>query len=886
MRRLLATYRLQLRGGMTFAKARTLATYWQRLGVSHLYLSPILKARTGSPHGYDVTDPARVDPALGDERGLAALADALGHAGLGILLDIVPNHMAADPENPYFDDLLRQGRRSRCAAWFDVDWGEGAIVLPFLGEALPRALARGALHLVVEGGEVRVRYFERSFPLDPARLPPGWREEKPKRADLERFCRGAEGRRRLARLLARQSYRLHDWRSGSRVLNYRRFFDIDELIALRVEDPQVFEATHAKTLELLARGLVDGLRVDHVDGLADPRAYLVRLRDAARACGRPQAPILVEKILATGERLRDDWPVDGTTGYEFLNQLEAVFLDPTGVAGIEANWRRVTRRRASFEETARAGKRLALAHGLVADVRRLARALMVEPARRGPPERELRRALVETIAALRIYRTYADERGRLPAHERRWLAGALGEARRARTSRAALRRLVPVLLGGAGAPGRGRRVPLLRRFEQLSGPAAAKGVEDTALYVHVPLVSRNEVGGEPDTDLERAVEAFHAAASERQQRWPRALLAATTHDTKRSADVRSRLDVLSELPEAWADAVRRWRSRNLEHRRRVGGRRFPDANTELLLYQTLVGIWPLAPAARPGPPPAQELARIEERTQLYMRKAAREAKVHTRWLGPNAGFEAALERFIRAILRPQPRGGGWSFVHDLDGFAREVARPGLWNSLARLLVQLTAPGVPDLYQGDELWNLALVDPDNRRPVDFTRRRRLLGEIERHFASGAQGRRRFIEEIVTSPEDGRVKLHVTQRTLRTRRRHPQLFAAGEYVPLRGRGPKASHLLAFARRHGGALGLVVVPRLSRTLVGNAVDAPCGERLWGRTELALPRQTPAGVLRSPLTGERIALERGTRGLPLSRLLASFPVGLWLWEPRPGRS
>ncbi|MFN2433222.1 MAG: malto-oligosyltrehalose synthase [Gemmatimonadota bacterium] len=956
-----ATYRLQLHGGFRLDDARAQVPYLSQLGVSHVYASPLLAARPGSTHGYDVVDPTRLNPELGDESAFAVLTDALQREGMGLVLDIVPNHMAAASANPYWEDLLRHGRASAYAGWFDVDWeaGEGRtrgrVLLPVLGTWLPATLAAGELGLARAGGEIRVRYFNQDFPLDPATLPrildaapsesddsgvsgargdearelaavaadlralparepesAGLRAEPAERAlrrlaelvdgsaaaraRVDRALRafgGPEGAPRLRRLLDAQAYALVHWRRAREEVNYRRFFDVNELVALRAEDPDVFRQTHARVLEWVAQGRVQGLRVDHVDGLLDPRGYLERLREALQAASAAipevrgnglrsgEIPVFVEKILGTEERL-PDWPVSGTTGYEFLNQLEAALLDPDGAAVVEQGYRAVTGRTHGFAAAARRGKRGALLKLLATDVLRLAlrlRRLAPRAADTPRPGRaDLADAIVESIVHLAVYRTYLDGRPGSPSPaDRRLLDDALAAARAGgRASGAALDLLAHVLLGGEGAPGDGAgRLAFTLRFQQTSGPAAAKGVEDTALYVHVPLLSRNEVGGAPDLGLAGALERLHAANLERARRWPATLLCTTTHDTKRSADVRARLDVLSEVPREWLAGVARWRRWNRSLRRRIGSRLAPDANTEYLVYQTLLGVWPLmapAGAAAGSVAAAGGAEDLVERLVAYTRKAAREARTHTSWIDPDAAFEEALEEFVRALLAD----GGSPFLMDMHRLCRRVARPGLWNALARTLAHLAAPGVPDLYQGDELWNFALVDPDNRRPVDFARRQRCLGEVEAGFAAGGQERRAFLRRLVEAPEDGRVKLHVVRRALAARTADPELFTGGDYLPLAARGERARHVLAFARRRGRRIALAVVPRLPATLLADPARAPLGRDVWGDTELMLPRALAGGDWLDALSGAAATTTGAGGALALGDLLEHLPAAL----------
>ena len=945
MTELLSTYRLQLHKDFPLARARALVSYLRALGVTHLYASPILQARTGSTHGYDVADPTCLNPELGTEEELRGLVDDLHAAGMGLVLDIVPNHMVATAENARWQDVLRHGRASRWAPWFDIEWRAAEadirerVVLPVLGDQRVAVLERGEITLAFEEGEVRVRYFENAFPTDPAtlgailgramrevvarlgpgheavhalsRLGPSLRGLPPRSAQgadlarrrecavavaetlarlareeavreaferaLREFAAGEEGARRLRRFLDAQPYRLVFWRRGQREMNYRRFFDVNELVALHMENPEVFAEHHALVLEWVRAGRVNVLRIDHPDGLLDPAAYLRRL--AAALPGEPMAsaPIYVEKILTYGERLRDDWPVLGTTGYDFVNEAEALFIDPAGYERLRADYRRHTRMRVEFEVLARGAKRRVLESGLVAGVRRLADRLQRLVPDFGPrlTRHQVATAIAETIIGLPVYRTYADARTPEPQGEdRRILAAALREAReRGRAKPAALDLLQAALLAEPGPlrePGReSARVRFVERFQQLSGPAMAKGVEDTAFYAYAPLLSRCEVGGEPEVPLDRALEVFHDANAHRAERWPRAMLAATTHDTKRTADVRSRLDVLSELPQEWERRIYDWRRRNRPLVATVDGRPAPDAFGEWFYYQTLVGIWP-AEHAGPGmpPPDAVCLASLRERLQAYMRKAMKEAKLRTSWVDPDEAFEGAMDEFIAATLDPARSP---EFLVEVAGFVGRIARAGCHVALARLLLQLASPGVPDTYQGDEIWNLALVDPDNRRPVDYARRRAMLETLHGGEARPA--------ELLAHVEDGRLKLHLVQAGLRARRELPNLFCGGRYLPLEAEGGRGPHVVAFAREGGGRRAVVVVPRLVASRLP-ADAAPVGG-FWGEDALRLPPGW-SGRWRCRLAGHAVET-RPDGAIALADAFAHLPVALLIDEPSP---
>jgi (1->4)-alpha-D-glucan 1-alpha-D-glucosylmutase len=910
-----ATYRLQLHAAMPLAAARGLVPYLARLGVSHLYTSPLLMARPDSLHGYDVVDPTRLDPKLGTPTDLSALARTLRRHDMGLLVDVVPNHMSTGPENRYWHDVLAHGETSPWARWFDVAWRtaggrRAALKLPVLGAPRTRVLARGELRLVLEDGRVRVAYFDARFPLDPATLRPlvveaarrlgptrGGRElaaiavalgglparDAPPPAPVDRSRRAAAVVERLAalvrrdrdagavlartldgvtgaaleRLLQQQAYRLVYWRRAATDVNYRRFFAVSELAALRVEDPAVFVATHDRVLGWVADGLVDGLRIDHVDGLADPRGYLVRLRRALDAAGARDAFVLVEKILTGDEELRADWPVAGTTGYEVANAIDDLFVDRRGLAAL-VGWyaRAIGSRTLGFRAVAWAAKREMADTWLLPDVRRLAELL---PGALRPGEARLRarpvavEAIVELLVAMPVYRTYVETRA--SALDRTTLAHALADARRRGRARPTALREVAAAIERPAAVG--TRGAFVRRFQQASSALMAKGVEDTALYRWVPLASRNEVGNDPSVPPAGAAARLHAFAAARARRGGGGLSAATTHDTKRSADVRARLHVLAEMPAAWTAQVARWRARHRAWRRRVDGRRAPDAVAEYLFYQSALGIWPLR-----GTPAAQDDLRA--RLQAYMQKAVREAGMRTSWLEPVPAFEETLEAFVTRVLASP------AFRADADALVARIGLPGLWTALSRTLVQLTAPGVPDLYQGDEVWNFALVDPDNRRDVDFAARAAHLAWLERRPVDAALAR-----TLLAAPEDGRVKLHVVRTALGLRRRVPDVFR-GAYLPLdRGEGNRR-HVFAFARTAGRAAAVAIVPRLVFTAMRGRPDAPVGPRPWRGVTLALPPGLARRRYTNVLTGERLS---ATGSLEVADALATFPVAL-LWS------
>ncbi|MEU8301682.1 malto-oligosyltrehalose synthase [Micromonospora sp. NPDC048909] len=748
------TYRVQVRPGFDLDATAGLAGYLADLGVSHLYSAPLLTATPGSAHGYDVVDHRAVNPELGGEAGRQRLLRALRAAGLGLVVDIVPNHagVAVPAANPAWWDVLARGRSSAYADWFDIDWDRGRLLLPVLADA-PDAL--DDLKLV----DSELRYHEHRFPVAD-----GTGDGSPREVH------------------DRQHYELVSWRRGDAELTYRRFFAVSDLAGLRVEDPAVFAATHEQILRWAAAGEVDGIRVDHPDGLRDPAGYLTRLRAAA-----PDQWLVVEKILEYGEEL-PDWPVDGTTGYEALAAVSGLFVDPDAEGDFTALDTRLVGRHTSWEDITHATKLAAATRLLAAELTRLA-ALAPEV-----PSEAARAALAELAAAFAVYRGY-------PPHGARHLAAARSEAGRRR----------PDLAGALDTVTRRLRDPddeLARRFPQLTGAVMAKGVEDTAFYRWSRFVALNEVGGSPAHFGVPPAE-FHRFVAARQVRWPAAMTTLSTHDTKRSEDVRARLAVLSELPEQWAQRVTGW----------MAAAELPDPAFAHLLWQTAAGAWPIE----------------RERLHAYVEKAAREASTSTSWADPDPAFERAMHAVVDRMY-DDPR------LHaELTAFADEITPAGWSNSLGQKLVQLAMPGVPDTYQGTELWDNSLVDPDNRRPVDFVVRRELLTRLD----SGWQ-----------PPVDavGAAKLLVVSRTLRLRRDRPELFTG--YRPVPAHGPAGRHAVAFDR--GGAVAVATRLPLRLARAGG----------WRDTVLSLPVNNMTDLF----TG-RVYSGGETS---LADLLATYPVAL----------
>jgi (1->4)-alpha-D-glucan 1-alpha-D-glucosylmutase len=877
-----ATYRLQLRGGMDFRRAAALVPYLARLGVSHLYLAPIFQARPGSTHGYDVTDPTRLDGSLGGAEGFAALDAACRAHGLGILLDIVPNHLGAHADNPWWWSLLAWGRASPHAGWFDVDWQAraggtpGRVLLPVLGAPLREILTSGELRLLWEparGGFV-LGYHDQRFPL----TPPSWSILLEHVApELAARCAASGPADQdalvtavapltgsllavmpppLAELLARQPYRLAWWRLGNDALNWRRFFDITELVGLCIERREVFEASHRLIAELWAAGGLDGLRVDHVDGLADPAGYLRRLAGSCRGWrkGESRPWLLVEKILGPGERLPGGWPVDGTTGYELLNALTGLFVDPAGESVLNTVWQDFGGDPAGFPALVAVAKRLILERSLGAELDRLvARLLELAPADADLSRRAVREGLTALVAALEVYRSYGGG-GQLDAADRDRLEAALQRAAAASglEDPAVLGFLRDVLV--ERGPGDPKTRPLLRAFEQLTGPVMAKALEDTAFYRWHRLSALNEVGGEPD-HFGVAPDGFHALFAERAQAGRRALIATATHDTKRGEDTRLRIAVLSEIGQDWGTAVARWRELAAPLVMPTTAGPAPDPATEYLIYQTVLGIWP--PGLRADD--ADGLAALADRLVDYLRKAGREAKLKTSWTAPDETYERGVEAFARSVLDP---GRSGELLAAIAALAQRIARPAAVHGLAQTLLKLTLPGVPDIYQGTEGWDLSLVDPDNRRPPDFER---LAAGLDPAAAPAA---------LLAAWPDGRIKQWLIARVLALRAGLPGPFARGSYEPLAVRGREAGRLLAFARSAGRERLLVIVPRLVTPLLeptgGALAIAP---RAWGETAVEVGR----GRAQDLLTGREL---RSEGLLAAAGLLAPLPVALLRWR------
>lgn len=880
-----ATYRLQFRKGFTFDNAAEISDYLFSLGISHIYSSPYLQAAPGSAHGYDVVDPQRVNEELGGASAHKRFCTKLGEIGLGQVLDIVPNHMSLGKENRYWWDVLENGPSSRYASYFDIDWRpqeerlRDKVLVPILDDHYGRVLQTGGIKVTRDGNHFQVECGEQTLPIAPVSLPvilaraadyarsdtlsflaaSFGRLPSPEYVDrrtilarhrdkvvlqglLERLCAEepnvfemidcsiAELNVNLDALddfLSQQSYRLAYWKTADQELSYRRFFDINTLIGLRVEREHVFEETHALVLDWLRSGVLDGIRVDHPDGLRDPLEYFRRLREQA-----PEAWIVGEKILESGEFLRESWPIEGTTGYDFLNVTNGVLVQREGLTELLRAYTEFTAQPGDFDAIAHEKKIAVTQEALGSDVNRLT-SIFVEICERNRNQRdytraEIRRAIREMAACFKTYRTYVvPAREEITEEDKTHIARAAEGAKLKRQDIDSglfdfLRDVLTMVSIGK------QETEFLLRFQQFTGAVMAKGVEDTAFYCFNRLTGMNEVGNDPGS-AGLGVDDFHAYCGKMQATHPLTMTTLSTHDTKRSDDVRARLAVLSEMPSRFSSAIHRWSQINREFRSRaLSGAEIPDRNTEYFYYQTLIGAWPLS----------------VERAQAYMQKATREAKQQTSWVANNKEFENALSSFIEKTLAHPP------FLQKLEEFVTKIIDAGRVNSLAQTLLKYTAPGVPDLYQGSELWDLSLVDPDNRRYVDYAVRRRLLHELQQ--LSG----RDLATEIMRRADEGLPKLWTIHKALLLRRERPEWFGAGAaYTPLAAEGSKAGHVIAYLR---GSSVVTIVPRFITKLGG----------AWRKTRVALPE----GRWKNRLTEAMV--EGGSTEVEI--LLREFPVAL----------
>ena len=928
----IATYRIQFNTGFGFKSAKAIVPYLAELGISDLYASPIFTARKGSSHGYDVVNPQQINPELGGQEGFEDIVATLQKHEMGWVQDIVPNHMAFSSQNHVLVDVLENGADSQYCDFFDINWNHpyngirGRVLAPFLGKFCGDCLESGELQLGYTQEGISINYYDQSFPLriesyshilmhDLARLreklgrnhplfikllgmlymlkyiPSGsegrerydqisfikrmlwelWNDSPEIKEFIEENIRTFNGEagkpesfNQLDSLLNEQFFRLAYWKVGNEELNYRRFFTVNDLISLRVEDQTVFDTTHAFLLQLVRDGKFTGLRVDHIDGLYDPAEYINRLREDS-----PEVYLVVEKILEADEELPLNWQIQGTTGYDFMSKVNCLFCQQTSEAEFDQIYHRFTGRRMDLESLIDQNKRLIIGKHLAGDIDNLAH-LLKQIADRHRYASDftmygLKRALVEILALFPVYRTYINRQGSHNADQEhmQWVINRAQENLPDFMNELIFIEKFLMLNFDDNLSQEDKNLWLhfIMRLQQFTGPLMAKGVEDTVFYVYNRLISLNEVGGSPAI-FGISVEDFHAFNQTRLAYWPHSMNASSTHDTKRGEDVRARINVLSEIPEEWEKCVTQWQEMNASHKTIVDDLAAPSRNDEYFFYQTLIGAFPFNDEDYPN---------LVNRVKEYVIKAIREAKVHTAWIRPNAVYEEAFLKFVDRTLEVSKKN---AFLESFRPFQRKIQHYGVCNSLSQTLLKITAPGVPDFYQGTELWDLSLVDPDNRRPVDFDQRLNYLKEIKsktKTKSKSKSGLLGYIEDLLKTPEDARIKLFLIYRALQTRREYLELFQRGSYEKLTVQGSLKSHVIAFSRELGDMRAIVIVPRLLTTLVKEG-EYPLGEQVWHETRI-LQSPGSSAVLQDVLTGQEI---QGEETLWLKEILTHFPVAL----------
>jgi (1->4)-alpha-D-glucan 1-alpha-D-glucosylmutase len=935
-----ATYRIQFHPEFKLCDATRLIPYLRELGISHIYASPLLKASPGSRHGYDCIDPREINPELGSCEEFEAFVAELRRNDMSLLLDIVPNHMAASDKNPWWMDVLENGRESAYADFFDIDWDAHAakspeiarnrVLLPILGDFYERMLTERKIELRLDAGGFHLETQGTRLPIAPPTYDAVLRaaleklgsseEETPARQSLNEaaaiivaadadslarakdllwrvycesrhaknaldsamgFVNGANGEpasfARLDELISKQNYRLLFWRAGKDEVNYRRFFGLSNFVGLREENSKVFDAVHEFIFRLIARSCVSGLRIDHIDGLSDPLDYLRRLQRAIASEPDELSPntqavyTVVEKITSGDEQLPTEWPTAGTTGYDFANALNTLFIDAQGSRQLEAIYRDYTGIRTWFSDTWYARKRQVMEELFEADIQLLAallgRIAAQDPLGRDLPIRELVRGMKEITARLGVYRTYFRS---LDAHagDRRYLEEAIQVARERTPSSGVSKdsfdflERVFLLQAGAEPPAYAEEwLEFIERWQQFTGAVMAKGFEDTAFFVHHGLISLNEVGANPfRRQIRFGVGAFHRYLQNAFAAHPFTLNATSTHDTKWSEDARARINVLSEFPGEWKERLSRWGEMNGAKRTLIDRITVPSPNEEILLYQSMLGIWPFEPLEH------VDLAGLSKRIDTFMLKAMREAKTHSNWISPNEQHEGALHAFIAGILDP---GSSQEFLSDFSDFARSIAVYGAVNGFSQALLKMTVPGVPDIYQGAELWRLSLTDPDNRRPVSYPRREEFLHDLSEMQLESAPAK---FAELLEGWDDGRLKLWLTKAVLNYRRENRDLFGHGAYIPLHVEGHHADSIFAFARAIAKRWVLVIAPRVVSRLIESA-KFPLGD-VWQDAALQIPKRAPS-AWRDLLTGQYLNCSDNTarKSLRVAEALRFLP-------------
>lgn len=937
-----ATCRIQFNKAFSFKSANQIISYLADLGISDFYASPIFKARAGSTHGYDVVDANQINPELGTEADFDQLVNEVKQHGMGWLQDIVPNHMAYDSENQLLMDVLEHGPDSDYTDYFDIIWNTPnadltqPILAPLLGNFYGDCLDKGEIQLQYEATGISVNYYNLKLPLklesyahflthNLGQLTRSLGRNHPdfvkllgilyilktvpsevtgkQRQDQISFVKGilwdlysanseiktfvdqniinfngepgcSESFNLLNSLLSEQFFRLSFWKVGAEEINYRRFFTVNELISMKVEELKVFNSTHGLIFKLVESGTFTGLRIDHIDGLYDPSQYLDRLRQRVG----DELYITVEKILELTEDMLPNWPIQGTTGYEFLNYVNGIFCQTANQFQFDEIYAHIAETRVPYEQMVTDKKHLILERNLAGDIDNLTQLLKYISTKHKYSNdftlNGLKRALVEVLILFPVYRTYINQFQEdeifspEKQHQDLYVKVVIEKAKA--TVPLLLNELnfieKVLLLQYENTLSQGEKdqwLYFVMRLQQYTGPLMAKGAEDTALYVYSRLISLNEVGGNPG-HFGITIDAFHQFNQKRQASCPHTMNATATHDTKRGEDVRARLNVLSEIPVAWEKQASTWSAINHAHRTQADGFEMPDKNDEYFFYQTLVGAFPFV---------AEEYPEFIDRVKAYVIKAVREAKVHSAWLRPDSAYEEAFTEFVGKVLEISEQN---QFLREFQPFQQWVSHYGIFNSLAQVLLKLTAPGVPDFYQGTELWDFSLVDPDNRRPVDFAHRSHLLHSLKTAAQTDILN---LVQELLDNCTDGRIKLFLTFRVLQIRNQYSTLFEQGNYVPLAVTGKFQEHIVSFARIQEDRMAIVVVPRLLTSIV-KPEENPLGEKIWGDTQIELPQNASTAwqdvICKAP-NGRNSCLIQATEGrLPISEILRHFPVGL----------
>jgi (1->4)-alpha-D-glucan 1-alpha-D-glucosylmutase len=919
----LVTYRIQFNADFDFQAAKAIVPYLNELGISDLYASPIFTARKGSTHGYDVVNPQEINPELGGIEKFDELVQALKKCDIGWLQDIVPNHMAFDSQNKMLVDVLENGPDSEFHNFFDINWNHhyadlrGRVLAPFLGKFYGDCLESGELQVHYEEGGLSLHYYDLKFPLriesyiqilnydlgvlreklgreDPnfvkllgvlyavKYIPSGeegrerydqivfikrmlwdlWNDCPEIREFIENNIRllngepgNSESFTRLDALLSEQFFRLAYWKVGNEELNYRRFFTVNDLISMRVEDQDVFDNTHKFILELVEEGKVTGLRVDHIDGLYDPAQYLTRLRERS-----PDTYLVVEKILEENEELPLNWSIQGTTGYDYMTKVNNLFCQQASQSEFDAAYYAFVGRATAYEALTDENKRMIIGKHLAGDIDNLAHLLKQLSVRHRYASDftmyGLKRALVEVLALFPIYRTYISREGSRKADQecmKQLLAKATEKTPNSANELYFMEKFLLLEFDDSlTEEDKSLWLDFLMRLQQYTGPLMAKGVEDTVMYIYNRLISLNEVGSNPG-HFGISVDEFHSFNHDRCAQWPHSMNATATHDTKRGEDARARINVLSEIPQEWEEHLKEWHQMNAPLKTCVEGLDAPDRNDEYFFYQTLIGSFPFD---------QKELPSFVERLKAYVIKAIREAKVHTNWLRPDDDYENAYIAFVESALKDSEDN---AFLQSFLPFQRKIQHYGICNSLSQTLLKLTSPGVPDIYQGSELWDLSMVDPDNRRPVDFAKRLEMLKKLKK------KNMVKPIEELLRAPEDGRLKLYLIYRVLQARRAHAELFQRGGYQKLTILGSMKGHVVAFARDLGDMRAIVVTPRFLTPVVKEG-EYPMGEQVWQETRILQPPGS-SSIWVDAITGQEV---QGNDTLWLKEILSHFPVAL----------